>query len=292
MLNPNKINKGITITVIFEADACNYGEGIGNVTPLKKKPINGEMYTYVSRNAIKYSLYNMIGWDDTPVVAQGGGEKTVVQYDPSVTIETSPEIDLRGYMRTDVGSSADTRSAVLRVSDAVSLEPYRGTLDFIQNMGMSKRLREKASNNLANVEVHHSQFVNTYVADLDRIGVDGDINLSNEEKKRRMLEAITGIEFLYRECKGVTENLCPIFVIGGVYDRKNPFFLNRVKLKDGSLNTALLKETIANAGIENETIIGSMSDMFKNCDEVAEFAPKSIREAFDELRKAVEEVYK
>ncbi|HLP46285.1 MAG TPA: type I-B CRISPR-associated protein Cas7/Cst2/DevR, partial [Candidatus Kapabacteria bacterium] len=43
-------SKGLTVTVVFEAESANYGEGIGNVTSLKKiSRGNGQSYSYISR---------------------------------------------------------------------------------------------------------------------------------------------------------------------------------------------------------------------------------------------------
>ena len=47
-------NKGLTITMIFLAESANYGEGIGNITTLKKMTRgNYEQYSYISRQACK-----------------------------------------------------------------------------------------------------------------------------------------------------------------------------------------------------------------------------------------------
>ena len=49
--------KGLTITAIFEAESANYGESIGNVASLKKVARNnGEQYSYISRQAIRYNI--------------------------------------------------------------------------------------------------------------------------------------------------------------------------------------------------------------------------------------------
>ena len=46
--------KGLTMTIVFEAESANYGEGIGNVVALKKLSRgNGDQFTYISRQAIR-----------------------------------------------------------------------------------------------------------------------------------------------------------------------------------------------------------------------------------------------
>lgn len=60
--------------------------------------------------------------------------------------------------------------------------------------------------------------------DLDQIGIDNNdgIELPKEEKARRVEKLLDTIAFLYRDIRGRRENLAPLFVIGGVYDIKNP----------------------------------------------------------------------
>ena len=49
--------KGLALTMIFEAESANYGEGVGNVASLKKMSRNkGDQYTYISRQAIRYNI--------------------------------------------------------------------------------------------------------------------------------------------------------------------------------------------------------------------------------------------
>lgn len=61
--------KGLTMTFVFEAESANYGEGIGNVTSLKKlSRDSGRAYTYISRQALRYNIINQMGCDNTPLV--------------------------------------------------------------------------------------------------------------------------------------------------------------------------------------------------------------------------------
>ena len=48
---------GITITMIFKASSLNYGEGISNISELKKLSRgNGSVYTFASRQALRYDI--------------------------------------------------------------------------------------------------------------------------------------------------------------------------------------------------------------------------------------------
>lgn len=244
-------NKGLTITMIFNANSANYGEGFGNITTLKKITRgDGNLYSYISRQALRYNIVEQLGYDNTPVKI----DKTVVQFAPDATIEEYPEIDLFGYMKTNKGG-AETRNAVVRLSNAISLEEYNNDLDFLTNAGLAKRI--EANNSIAQSEIHKSLYSYTIAIDLDRIGVDGEINLPEEEKKDRVKKLLKTIQFLYRDIKGRRENLSPIFAIGGIYDRKNPYFENRIILDGESLNTKVLKDIIdEDIDTRENTVVG------------------------------------
>lgn len=95
---------GLTFTMVFLAESANYGEGIGNITTLKKMTRGDfQQYSYISRQAMRYNIVKQLKWDNTPVDGKSG----VVQFAPSATIEDYPEIDLFGYMKTT--SKADDK---------------------------------------------------------------------------------------------------------------------------------------------------------------------------------------
>jgi CRISPR-associated protein Cst2 len=284
---------GLTLSMIFEAESGNYGEGTGNITTLKHMTrAGGKTYTYFSRQAIRYSMIQQLQWDKTPVEASGSGEKTVVQFQPKASIKDYPEIDLFGYMKTTKGDNANTRSAVVRLSNAVSLEPYVADMDFLTNMGLSKRAEKGTSNAIAQSEIHHSFYAYTITIDLDRIGVDenGGTELSNEERSKRVTDFLNCVEFLYRDIKGRRENLAPVFAIGGVYEHKSPFFENRIKLTDDKLNVDILVQT--EKAVSEPTMVGYIDGEFSNSDEIKEkLAPVSIAELFNQLKAQVEDSY-
>lgn len=284
-------NKGLTMTLIIDANSANYGEGFGNITTLKKLTRgDGNSYSYISRQALRYNIVEQLGYNNTPVKEMGSGSKTVVQFDPNTTIAEYPEIDLFGYMKTRDGG-ADTRNAVVRLSNAISLEEYNSDLDFLTNMGLAKR--GGYDNSIAQSEIHKSLYSYTVTIDLDKVGVDKDkdINISEEEKKKRVKDLLKAIQFLYRDIKGRRENLAPIFVIGGIYDRKNPYFENRIELDRTMLKTGILSKIInSDEDIKNNTMVGYLEGTLSNNDAIKEeLKPIEINEFFDNLVKKIEE---
>ena len=115
------MRKGLTMSLIIECGSANYGEGFGNISPLKKLTRgSGESYSYISRQALRYNIIQQMGCDNTPVEEKGSGTKKVLQFHTDADIINYAEIDLFGYMKTDSGEKATTRSAVVRLSNAIA----------------------------------------------------------------------------------------------------------------------------------------------------------------------------
>ena len=298
------MGRGISITMIFKAQSLNYGEGIGNISELKKLTRgDGSTYTFASRQALRYDIVRlgnkMFNWN-LEVVDKS---KKTIQFKEELTIRDSQEMDLFGYMKTlkkseneDGGSKI--RSAVVRVSNAISLEEYKSDIEFLNNKGLADRINEFP--NLANIEQHLSYYTYTVTIDLDRIGIDEDIELDNSIKAQRVKELLEIVKVLNREIRGREENLSPIFVIGGMYKLNSPFFLGRIKLegKDGrfSLDTDMLKDTeslkLGVETIEKDTNVGIVKNSLKNEQEIEEkFNTMSIQEFFENLENQVEDYY-
>ena len=284
--------KGLTMTIVFEAESANYGEGIGNVAALKKLSRgNGSQYTYISRQAIRYNMVDQLGEAKAEVEAMGSGDKTVVQFSPETTIKDYPELDFFGYLKTEKGSTGKKRSAIVRLSNAVSTETFKGDLDFLTNKGLADRLDKTM--NIAQAEIHKSYYVYTVAMDLDQIGIDknDDIELSKEEKARRVEKLLDTIAFLYRDIRGRRENLAPLFVIGGVYDIKNPIFENLVKVKENKI----LVQDIDSGIFENmrkDTSCGVVEGKFDNTQEIKDVLNSTtIPKFFDQLKAKVREYY-
>lgn len=299
--------RGLTLSIIFKAQSLNYGEGIGNISELKKLSRgNGNVYTFASRQAIRYEIARLgnelFGWN-LEVVDKSKG---TVQFREDLNIKDSEEMDLFGYMKTSKKSDnkdggSDIRSAAVRLSHAISLEDYKNDMEFLNNKGLADRINQFP--NLANIEQHLSYYTYTITIDLTKIGKDGKIELDKDEKIRRINELLEIIKVLNREIRGRQENLSPVFVIGGIYKINTPFFLGRIKLnsknKKFAIDTEMLKDVsslkIGDEKIEEETKIGLVKDIFENEDEIQDaFKGKtsSIQEFFESLKNEVKEYYK
>lgn len=291
-------NHGLTISVIFRANSLNYGEGTANISELKKfHRGSGDVYTFASRQSLRYDIVRLgnqfYNWN-LDVVDKSQG---VVQFKADCTIKDSVEMDLFGYMKTKAKEGATKRSAVVRLSHGISLEPYRSDLEFLNNMGLASRINENA--NLATLEQHMSFYTYTVTIDLSKVGIDQGIELPNEERAKRVNQLLEIIKLLNREIKGRQENLAPLFVIGGIYPIPNPFFLGRIALVDGDkdqLNTQILKDTVTTTVFDKEiskfTRIGYVRGTFQNENEFPKIAETvSVDEFFKKLQQEVSAYY-
>ena len=292
------MKKGLTLTFVIAAESANYGEGISNISVLKKMSRgDGNQYTYISRQALRYNMIDQLEWDNTPVEQQG----KVTQFAPGATIKDYPEIDLFGYMKTVTKNkeekddknnkgSATTRSAVVRLSNAISLEPYKGDMDFLTNMGLASR--KGLDNTIAQSEIHASYYAYTITIDLDLVGIDGAINIENAEKGKRVNKLLETIKYLYRDIKGRRENLSPIFVIGGLYERKNPFWENRVKIRKNAIVIETLEELLSDPSVKENTHVGILDGILDNTEKVYEkLNANTVSDVFAVLEKEVNTYY-
>lgn len=288
--------KGLTATFIFEAESANYGEGVGNVTSLKKiSRETGESYSYISRQALRYNIINQMGEDNTPLDVDG----SVIQFAPEAAIKDYAEIDLFGYMKTQ--KPARTRSAVVRLSNAVALESFNADLDFLTNKGLldrynSQKKEIKDGGNIAQSEIHKSYYAYTITIDLDKVGIDknDNIEIENDVKADRVNRLLDTLKFLYRDIKGRRENLSPLFAVGGVYDIKNPFFENKVKIKQNRIKVDTIKDIFElDNSIKNNTSVGLIKGIVDNDIEIEkELKSVGMGEFFENLKKKVSEYYK
>lgn len=298
-------NKGLTLSIIFEAESSNYGESFGNISSLKKMSRgDGYSYSYISRQAMRYNIIEQLKWSNTPV----SDADVVAQYEKDTSIKDYPEIDLFGYMKTgdnSINKKSNIRAATVRLSNAIALENYNSDLDFLTNMALAKR--NNLDNAIAQSEIHKSYYAYTITIDLDRVGIDEviteyvkgkepkkeKIEIDKSERAKRVNDLLKILKTLYRDIRGRRENLTPIFIIGGVYNIKNPFFENRLRVNKNCLDIKTILNTInIDKEVKNNTVSGYIGNIFNNSKEIEEeLKTKSIPEVFDYLSEEVNKYY-
>lgn len=293
------MNQSLTLTSVFQASSLNYGEGTANISELKKfHRANGEVYSFASRQSIRYDIVRLgnelFGWNLNTV----DNASSVIQFKKDVTIADSVEMDLFGYLKTDKVSQK--RPAVARLNHAISLEPYKSDMEFLNNMGLASRI--SANPNLANIEQHQSLYTYTLTIDLGRVGIDGDVELPQEERAERVKQLLDILKVLYRDIKGRRENLSPLFAIGGIYEVANPFYMGRVHVErvnnQWKLDINQIREaaeiTWGNWKVGDRTHVGSSEGWLANHHELEELFPNrlgSVENFFQQLKHEVSQVY-
>lgn len=281
----------LALTLVFQASSLNYSE---NANELKKFTRgDGKQYSYASRQAIRYNIVNEFDEKDKAKVILNS---KVAQFDPNETIADAAEKDLFGYMYTgkkDSDEGAAKRTGAVRLTDAKALEPMRNDLEFITNAELARRAGLDNATAMVTNEIHSSFYEYTVCVDLDRIGIDGDIEIPNEEKAARINMLLDKILLLYRDIKGRRENLSPLFAIGGLYETKNPIFSGRIQLVEGELNVDMLNAAKEYSDdFEKNTYVGYMDGTFKNNTEVKDgLKTISVPAMFKKMKEEVNTYY-
>jgi CRISPR-associated protein Cst2 len=321
--------RGLTLTVIFDGSSLNYSEGIGNFSELKKFTVDNKIYSYMSRQALRYEIYkklveiyNIDADKDIPLTK----EKEVIQFKPEANIRDYIEVDLFGYMKTEkkknkskkenseetVEESEENkqqkenkskkRPATVRVNPAISLFPMAFDVEFGSNLNFAERV--EADPNIFQQEIHKSLYTYTLAIDLDKVGVDKNdgIELDNFEKAKRVNMVLDTLLFVDRDIRGRRENLSPLFVIGGIYPVKNPFFLGRTKViydrnqDKYTIETKPIESTlrikINGSSIKDYTSCGTIEGFWANEDYIKQnLNGKDISDFFEELKAKVNQHY-
>ena len=292
--------KHLHLAIIFKASNMNYGESIGNILSLKKMASEGKNYSYISRQALRYDIVRLLNENFNFGLTPTDRKSGVVQFTEDSSIEDYPEIDFFGYMKT---GSSKMRKGVVRLTDAMSLEPFNNDTDFATNMGLANRNDQKLDNDIFQSEIHKTYYSYTITFNLDDIGQDihDAVSLTNTVKAERVRALCNVLKLLYRDIRGKRENLSPLFVIGGLYDCGNPFFYNRLKLefkKEGNnINAEMINDTLditmppARSSVMSQTSLGCVNGEFQNTNKIKlEAVP--IEAFFAKLITSIDQYYK
>ncbi len=107
-----------------------------------------------------------------------------------------------------------------------------------------------------------------------------------------MTQLLEVIKILNRNIRGRQETLAPLFVVGGLYDVANPFFLGRIKIEGNKNGYAVCKAPIEEAmmstflghEVGESTLIGMAEGSFTN--------KEDFKETFKESVMSVDNVFK
>lgn len=293
--------KSITLTIIANMTS-NYSESLGNVGSVQKVFKNRKVYAIRSRESLKNAIMIESGmYDDLKTDVIGTTQKKVTQKVANEEINASNCRALEGgYMSTK--ALTYVRNSSFYLTDAIATESFVNENRFHNNLYMATNY---ANNNGLNVqekakavglmpyqyEYDKSLKIYSITIDLEMIGKDENFNqkADNKEKAERVKLLLKAVEHLSLVVKGNLDNSEPLFVVGGLCDRKTHYFENVIRVKEDNLiiSEDLLEKV--NEGYSTGLLKGNT---FVNEDEIIEkLNPKSVSKFFKDLCEEVDKYY-
>lgn len=286
----------LTLTVIANMTS-NYSEGLGNISSVQKVYKNRAVYSIRSRESLKNALMVQSGmYEDLRTVVSGATQKNVT---PELNASNCRALE-GGYMCT----VADTyvRNSSFYLTDAISTESFVNETRFHNNLYLATNY---AKANGLNVQVNagtvglmpyqyeyeKSLKVYSITIDLEKIGKDENFKqeagaVEKYERVKCILEAVQNLSLVV---KGNLDNAEPMFIIGGLSERKTHYFENVVKTEQGAL---ILGEDLITKKKKGFRCALLRGDNFTNEEEILKtLQPISMEEFFDSLIREVKEYY-
>jgi CRISPR-associated protein Cst2 len=294
--------KGLTLTILANMTS-NYGESLGNVSSVQKVFRNGNTYAMRSRESLKNAIMVQSGmYDDLSVTVDGATQKEVSK---ELNVSNCRALE-GGYMNTNVKVDKSTltfiRNSSFYLTDAISCEPFVNETRFHNNLHLAKTYAEANDLNVQNnakdtglmpynYEYEKSLRAYSITFDLEMIGKDENFEQEADqiEKAERVNAILEAIEQLSLVVKGNLDNAEPIFVVGGLSDRKTHVFENVVRVNKGRLS--LTDDLIDKISLGYNVAL-LKGDNFVNEQEVIEkLNPKSVTKFFEALKQDVKNYY-
>lgn len=245
--------RALTLTVVANMTS-NYSEGLGNIASVQKVFKNRKVYTIRSRESLKNAIMVQAGlYDDLQTEVDGATQKLVTE---DLNAATCRALE-GGYMSTK-GTTYVRKSSVY-LTDAISCESFVNETRFHNNLYLANNFAVANGMNVQNdagkiglmpyqYEYDKSLKVYSITVDLEMVGKDENFgaNAEAKEKAERVNAILDAVESLNLVVKGNLDNAEPVFVVGGVSDRKTHYFENVVHVEADKLNISTdLKDKIA-----------------------------------------------
>ena len=288
----------LTLTVVANMTS-NYSEGLGNIASVQKVYRNGSAYSVRSRESMKNAIMVQSGfYDDLETEVAKKVNQKIASEDNNAATKRALE---GGYMNTK--GTTNIRKSSFYLTDAISCESFVNETRFHNNLYLATNLAKAKNINLQEkagdaglmpyqYEYDKSLKIYSITIDLEMIGKDENFEneanykeADNKEKADRVNSILDAIENLSLTVKGNLDNAEPVFVVGGLSDRKTHYFENVVKVEEDRLVVSKdLIEKVAkgyNVGLLR-------GQTFINEGEIEEkLNPMSVMSFFDKLREDV-----
>ena len=290
------MGKSITLTVVANMTS-NYGEGLGNIASVQKVYKNRKVYSIRSRESMKNAIMVQSGmYDDLQTDVSGATQKKVNE---ELNVANCRALE-GGYMNTT--GSTFIRKSSFYLTDAISCESFvnetrfHNNLYLAQNQAASKGINLQDSSKESGLMPYQYEYdkalkVYSITIDLDMIGKDENfkVEADTNEKAHRVNAILDAIENLTLTVKGNLDNAEPVFVVGGLSNRKTHYFENVVKVENEKL---ILSDDLKEKISSEYSVALLKSNVFNNQAEIIkELQPKSIVTFFNELKSEVKNYY-
>ena len=292
------MKRAVTLTVVANMTS-NYSEGLGNISSVQKIFKEQHVYAVRSRESLKNALCVQAGlYDDLETSVDGAAQKLVSAEKNAATCRALEG----GYMSTK--ELTYIRNSSFYLTDAIACDAFVNETRFHNNLylasnqakanGFSLQVKgnaEKAGLMLYQYEYDKSMKVYSLTIDLEMVGKDENFQAEAEpeEKADRVLRILEAVRNLSLVVKGNLDNAEPLFIAGGLSERKTHYFENVVRVKRGALAiTQDLKDKLS----EDFSCALLRGDNFSNEDEIVkELDPLSMKQFFEQLEEQVKSWY-
>lgn len=294
----------LTLTVVANMTS-NYSESLGNIASVQKVFKKGKVYSMRSRESLKNAIMVQSGmYSDLQTQVNGAAQKLV---NDEVTAATTKALE-GGYLSTKSSTKGITyvRNSSFYLTDAISCDEFVNETRFHNNLylaanrakalGMTVQEGVGKGNDIGlmpfQYEYDKSLKVYSMTIDLTMIGKDSNfdaVEATNEEKAERVISLLNAVENLSLVVKGNLDNAEPLFIVGGLSERKTHYFENVVNVKTNSLVISEDLKDKLNKGFKAGLLRGMV---FENEEEIInKLNPVSVSEFFDGLRNEVKAYY-
>jgi len=289
--------RAVTITVVSNMTS-NYGEGLGNISSVQKIFKNGKVYPIRTKESLKNAVMVQGGmYADLQTTVDGATQKKVGQ---ELNASNCRALE-GGYMNTT--GTTYIRKSSFYLTDAIACDEFVNETRFHNNLYLASNYAKNNKFNLQNeaskcglmpyqYEYDKTKKIYSLTIDLEMIGKDDNfesIDASNEEKADRVICILNAIEKLSLVVKGNLDNSEPLFIVGGMSDRKTHYFENVVTVKENNL---LVTQDLIDRVNKGYSVALLEGGNFNNEDEIKnKLNPISTLQFFDNLRREVEMYY-
>lgn len=286
----------LTLTVVANMTS-NYSESLGNIASVQKVFKNRKIYSMRSRESLKNAIMVQSGmYDDLETSLDGAAQKKVNE---ELNASNCRALE-GGYMNTQ--GTTYVRKSSFYLTDAVAAEHFVNETRFHNNLYLAANYAKEqgisvqsngGSAGLMPYQYEYDKSLKIYsmTIDLEMIGKDENFHeeADAKEKAERVIALLDAVENLSLVVRGNLDNAEPVFVVGGLSERKTHYFENVVHVEEEKLVLSEDLKIKLEKGFQAGLLRGNLLQNEKEIEK--ELTPVSVPVFFENLRKQVLDYY-